>query len=219
MAVDIRSYYLGWWAFTANLHCPHCGERAKREYDGALRRQLSRCINPACSYLTGHSESQLIKKLEEQRKKATKMSTLTATKSEYQALPTGEYLAQVTDIEEEIGTFGPQFKFSFELLAPKAVEGKKKIGWCSQKLTSGTKTSKLWTWTEALFNRKIVVGEDLDTLNLIGRKCVLVIVNTIVDGDEVDKITGMKPYKKQEPFVVGEFEVGEKVDDDFDPFA
>jgi hypothetical protein len=147
------------------------------------------------------------------------MSTLTASKSEYQALATGEYLAQVTDIEDADGTYGPQFKFTFELLAPKAVEGKHKMGWCSQKLTSGgIKTSKLWTWTEALFNRKIVVGEDLDTLNLIGRKCVLVIVNTIVDGDEMDKITGMKPYKKQEPFVLGEFEVGEKVDDDFDPF-
>lgn len=152
------------------------------------------------------------------------MAVLTAKKAEFETIPTGEYLAQVTDIEAEEGNFGPQFKFVFEILKPKAHEGRVKLGWCSQKLTTGSKTSKMWKWVEAIFNRPIQPNEQIDTDDLIGRKVVLVLVAEQGDnGDEISKITSLKPYKQQEPFPVteaakadarDEFTAGEPVEDD-----
>jgi hypothetical protein len=153
---------------------------------------------------------------------------MTATKQEFEVLPTGDYLAQITDWEEDKGQYGPQFRFKFEIIKPKAQEGKNLSGWCSKKLSKGgTRPSKLWTWCEAAFNRPISEGENVDIDTLVGRQLVLsVIVEPKSDGDgEYNKIANVKAYKGQEPFPVGgtaptksdEFEVGEA--DDKDPFG
>jgi hypothetical protein len=128
------------------------------------------------------------------------MATLTASKQEFEVLPVGEYLAQITDYEETTGNFGPQFKFRFEIVKPKAHAGKALSAWCSQKLTSGSKKSKLWGWVESAFNRPIEVGEQVDLDDLVGRQVVLVVItDTKDDGSEYNTISSIKAYKSQEP--------------------
>ena len=153
---------------------------------------------------------------------------MTAEKQTFEIFPTGEYLAQITDFEEEIGNFGPQFKFKFEFIKPKAHAGKALCAWCSQKLTSGSKKSKLWGWVEAAWNRPIDIGEEVDLDDLVGRQVVLVVITEAKeDGTEYNKISAIKPYKQQEAWPKAaaaqaetrdSFEAGED-DDDADPFV
>lgn len=160
-------------------------------------------------------------------------TTLTATKSEFEVYPVGEYLAQVVDFEETEGNFGPQFRFRFEFLKPKAYAGKQISAWCSKKLAGGSKKSKLWTWVEAAYNRPLTEGEEVDIDLLIGRQVVLVVVTEPKsDGDgEFNKITSVRAYKQQEPFPAWKpgkpagkpadddsFEVGTPDEDETDPF-
>lgn len=154
---------------------------------------------------------------------------LTAEKQVWEVFPTGEYLAQITDFEEESGNFGPQFRIKFELVKPKAHAGKSISGWCSQKLISGNKKSKLWGWVEAAWNRPVEVGEEVDLDDLVGRQVVLVVITeSKEDGTEYNKISAIKPYKQQEPWPKGgstqtespdSFEVDEDDDDGTDPFV
>jgi hypothetical protein len=153
---------------------------------------------------------------------------MTATTSNFEVIPTGEYLAQVTDIEDKEGNFGPQYQFSYEIVSPKPFAGKSKWGWYSQKLSGGTKPSKLWGVVQAIYNRPLVPGEAVDVDDLIGRQCIIVIVAEENDkGEEFSKITNVKAYKKQEPFPAAglpkpdntEFAAGEPEEIDDDPFA
>jgi hypothetical protein len=129
------------------------------------------------------------------------MATLTASKAEFEVMPVGDYLAQITNYEEEVGNFGPQFKFTFEIVSPKEYAGKNKVAWCSQKLTSGSKKSKLWGWVEAAYNRPITEGEQVDIDTLVGRQVVLtLVVEPRDDGSEINKVQVIKAFKKQEPW-------------------
>ena len=172
------------------------------------------------------------------------MSTLTAEKSEYEVIPTGEYLAQITDQEDvPEGTYGPQIKLTFEIVArieegttkKTKYAGKTRFGWASKKLTKGEKgCSKLWSWVEAAYNRKIEIDEMVDTDSLQARRVIIVnVVEPAKNGEgEVCKITAVKPYPKQDPYPTpgkaqpkteeqkeadGEFETG-AVEEDDDPF-
>ncbi len=160
--------------------------------------------------------------------------TLTAEKQEFEVIPTGEYLAAFTDYEEETGQYGEQIKITWEIEKPAKYAGKKRLDWCNKKLSKGAKTSKLWNRVEALMNRPIEIGEDVDLDSLIGRDVVLVIVEeTKDDGTPNAKIASVKAYKRQEAFPkpeagkpaakpkakpedADEFEVGES--DEEDPF-
>lgn len=138
------------------------------------------------------------------------MTTIVAKESTFEVLPTGEYLAQIVDIEDVDGNYGPQFQFQFEIVKPKPFEGKTMRGWCSQ---SPSLKSKLMSWTAAAFNRPIETGEAVDTMDLIGRKVVLVIITepkSDGSGEEINKISNVKPYKSQEPMP----KAGRKVDSD-----
>ena len=146
--------------------------------------------------------------------------TITATKSEFESIPTGEYLAELIDYENTDGQFGPQYKLIWEIVKPEKFAGKQRYDWCSKKLTTGGKMqSKLWGRIEALMNRPIQIGENIDLDALISRRAILVIVEEAKGDDVFAKIASVKPYKKQEPFVVGEFSVGEESPTDKDdPF-
>lgn len=154
--------------------------------------------------------------------------TMTATAQAYEVVPTGEYLAQVTDIEDKEGNYGPQFQFTFEIVSPKAFEGKIKLAWYSQKLSSGTKPSKLWNVVQSIYNRPLVIDEQVDIDDLIGRQCIIVVVAEENEkGEENSKITALKAYKKTEPFPAAgkpkpdntAFTAGEPAEDIDDPFA
>lgn len=124
---------------------------------------------------------------------------LKAQKQEIESIPTGEYLAEFINYEEVEGQYGEQLKLTFEIVSPKAYAPRTRFVWCSKKLTTGPKTSKLWTIVESLYNRKLVVGETVNLDALIGRQAVLVIVEEAKDDQTFSKVTAVKPYKKQEP--------------------
>lgn len=148
------------------------------------------------------------------------MATITATKSEFEVIPTGEYLAELIDYEDTDGQFGPQYKLTWEIVKPEKFAGKQRFDWCSQKLTSGGKMqSKLWGRVEALINRPIEIGENIDMDSLISRRAILVIIEEVKGDDSYAKISSVKPYKKQEPLPAGETNVGDqKPDPEVDPF-
>jgi len=150
------------------------------------------------------------------------MTTLTATKAEYEVMPTNDYLVQITDIEETAGNYGPQFQFTLEVVKPERYAGKTRKYWCSQKLTAGSKKSKLWSLVEAAYNRPLEIGEAVDSDNLQGRRMIAtIVVETGDDGSENNKIAAIKPYKKQEPWP--KTEAGKRVattdESDDDPFS
>lgn len=129
------------------------------------------------------------------------MTVMVAKKAEFEVIPTGEYLAQITDYEEEQGNFGPQFKFRLEIVKPKQYAEKTQLYWTSQKLTSGQRKSKLWAFVEAAFNRMVEEGEQVDLDDVIGRQVIMVLVSDAKDdGSEFNKISSIKAYKNQQVF-------------------
>jgi hypothetical protein len=152
--------------------------------------------------------------------------TLTAEKQEFEAIATGEYLAEFIDYEEETGQYGEQVKMIWEITKPTKYAGKTRFDWCNKKLSKGSKSSKLWSRIEALMNRPIDMGEHVDIDALLHRSAILVIVEEPKeDGTSNSKIAAVKAYKKQEPFVAGtkaaprsdDFESGEPEEED--PFS
>lgn len=191
MAVTMEALRYGLRGRNGLKQCPVCGhpmQHYRRDGDGL---RYAQCLNPSCPHLKNKEPGD------------TTMPVMTATKAEFETLPTADYLAQITDYEEETGNYGPQFKFTFEIVSPKAYAGKTRLAWCSQKLTSGQKKSKLWTWVEAAYNRPISEGEAVDIDSLVGRQVVLTLISeTRDDGSEVNKVSAVKAYKKQDPFPI-----------------
>jgi hypothetical protein len=112
----------------------------------------------------------------------------------YEVLPTGEYLASVSEIEQEDGQFGQQLKFVFEV-GSGDFEGVTLWGWTSMKFSN---KSKLYKWTKAAFGGADVPQEyTFDSDDLLGRKVVLtVVVNTKDDGSEFNRVDAVKPYRQ-----------------------
>lgn len=138
---------------------------------------------------------------------------LTAQKEEIELMPTGEYLGEFINYEEVEGQYGEQLKLTFEIVSPKAYAARTRFVWASKILSTRAKPSKLWTIVEALYNRKLIVGETVNFDRLIGRQAVLVIVEEAKDDRTFSKVTAIKPYKKQEPMPAPD-----GVSDDEDPF-
>lgn len=150
----------------------------------------------------------------ERKEKVKPMSIeLTAQKQEIESMPTGEYLGEFINYEEVEGQYGEQLRLTFEIVSPKAYAARTRFVWASKKLSTGAKPSKLWTIVEALYNRKLIVGETVNLDRLIGRQAVLVIVEEAKDDQTFSKVTAIKPYKKQEPMPAPD-----GVSDDEDPF-
>lgn len=193
------------------VHCPDCNQLTTRFYDGASRGYYAQCLNPECPYIN-------------KRKDETQMPTVTAVKNE--TIPTGDYLFQVVNIEDETGNYGPQFKWTFEVTKPEKYAGKQLVGWCSQ---SPSIKGKFMKWSGSCQGRTIEPGESVDTDDNIGCQVVgTVIIDTGDDGSDFNKITGIRapktPATKKQTGKASEgFDVGEPEkpaeDVDGDPFV
>jgi hypothetical protein len=151
-----------------------------------------------------------------------------ATEQKFEVLPKQKYLFQVVNWEDATGKYGPQVKITLEVLKPSAFAGKQRCVWPNKKLTSNPKnkkrSSKLWRWTEAIYNRPLVQGEEVDFDSFIGRKVVADVDIETGDNGEYNTYEP-EPFEKQEPFPVGgtapakseDFEVGPE--EDKDPFG
>jgi len=109
-------------------------------------------------------------------------------------MPTGDYIAQVVEIQPDEGNFGPQLRWRFEIIHPEEYQEKSILGWTS---TSPSLSGRFVKWASACLARQIAPGEQLATEDLVGLKVVLtVIVREGDDGTEYNKIDSVKAYKK-----------------------
>lgn len=108
----------------------------------------------------------------------------------YEVIPTGDYPAEIIQVDLETGQYGQQLKFTFSLLGK---ANQSLWGWASASFTT---KSKLYAWTRAAFGGKPVPPNyNLDTDHLIGRRVLLtVIVAHKDDGAEYNKIQDVRPY-------------------------
>lgn len=121
-----------------------------------------------------------------------------------QTLEDGSYPATLLSIEEKETIHGERLLWKFEVQH----EGSRleKDGWTS---TSNSERGNLVKWAGAILGG---VGESLDTDDLIGKPCT-VVVETYEDkeGNERDKVKNVKAPKKGQK--------GKKVDPNEDDFA
>jgi len=112
----------------------------------------------------------------------------------YQVLPIGEYVAKISEIVEEDGQFGPQLKFTFDMLAPD-LEMRYVVGWCTAKFS---KKSKLYAWTKAaLGGNPIPPDWDFDSEDILGKIVRLELVtDTKEDGEAYNQIHAVKPAER-----------------------
>ena len=135
--------------------------------------------------------------------------------SHYEALPNGEYVAQIAAIEEEASKFGPQLRFTFDLAAPDLV-GRTMTGWCSAKFSP---KSKLFLWTQAALGATALgATTEFDSEVLLERIVRLDVVTVQrPDGSTYNKIRGVRAaiYGDTAPLPVGvlAYEEEERHDD------
>jgi len=186
-----------------HLACPQCGHRmqvyrqpaSERNYPDGVGNHLvgiTKCLNPNCPYLGEHKEQ------------TTMEDMLTATKTDYLAVPTGEYLGEFIDQKTvPPGKYDKeQVELTGEIIAPKAYAGKQRKAWSNKTLST---KAKLRRWAEAIYRREIADGEVIHLDTLLHRPVIFVIVSEMRKGDDGEqyeswKITDVKPYKKTEPF-------------------
>jgi hypothetical protein len=115
----------------------------------------------------------------------------------YTPVEPGEYKAKVTEVEEEPdGQYGPQVRFTFEILDDSDYEGTTLRGWAALKEDdAGNYTfwdgTKLYTWALAMLGNDTSKLDDLTDLDqLKGNKCRVIVVNkTKQDGSVRDSIS------------------------------
>lgn len=119
----------------------------------------------------------------------------------YETIPTGEYQAVISDIVADEGQFGPQVKFTFDVITP-GYENAQLVAWTSQ---SFSPKSKLFRWTQAAFGgRPIPPTWDFDSDKLIGRQVRLVVVaKQGQDGTEFNRVNDVLPVVKPMPSANG----------------
>ena len=120
---------------------------------------------------------------------------ITIPQTQYEVLPVGEYPAIVADVEEVEGKFGPQLKFTFNLIGEHV--GTLMTGWCSRSFNT---KSKLYSWTQAIFGGADIPQEwAFDSDKILKRKVVLVLIKRKGENDsEFNKIDQLLPYKGKE---------------------
>jgi hypothetical protein len=128
--------------------------------------------------------------------------TICIKQTQHTVLAAGEYLAEVSAIEQVDGQFGPQLKISFALLGEH--EGAKLTGWCSK---SFNVKSKLYEWTLAIMGGKPIPPDwDFESDALMSRKVMLTVVKRAgTNGEEFNKIDSLAPAKatpKPKPVLV-----------------
>ena len=124
----------------------------------------------------------------------------TLTYEETQAIPTGDYEAVITEVEEDEGQFGEQYKYIFQITNGEA-KGTNLFGWSSQKLS---KKSKYREWAVAALGRTIGPGDELTVDDLVGKPIrITVLREASDDGSEYNKVKSVLPptigQKKRTP--------------------
>ena len=118
--------------------------------------------------------------------------TIKIPQTTYEPIPTGEYLAKISQITNEDGLYGPQLKFTFDLLNQD--EERTLLGWTSAKFST---KSKLFGWTKAaLGGGELPQTKDFDSDELLGKKVILVVVEKQGDNGPFNKIDDVKPYRQ-----------------------
>ena len=112
----------------------------------------------------------------------------------YEVVPAGVYAAKVKEVTEHEGEWGDYLKLVFELRDSEH-EGTCVTGIASAKFSP---RSKLYKWARALFGMTIPRTHVLDTAELIGKQCQLVLsVIEDNDGAEFNKIDNVVSVKQQ----------------------
>mgnify|MGYP001160036530 CR=1 FL=1 len=124
----------------------------------------------------------------------------TLTYEETQAIPTGDYEAVITEVEEDEGQFGEQYKYIFQITNGEA-KGTNLFGWSSQKLS---KKSKYREWAVAALGRTIGPGDELTVDDLVGKPIRITVLREAADdGSEYNKVKSVLPptigQKKRTP--------------------
>lgn len=118
---------------------------------------------------------------------------ITIAQTVFETIPCGRYPAKIVAIVEEVGQFGPQLKFRFEL--PKGEGGSARIlyGWTSKKFSN---QSKLYDWTRAaLGGAPIDPNYVFNSDDLIGKKVFITVLEEQSDRGAFNKIQSMFPYQ------------------------
>ena len=101
----------------------------------------------------------------------------TLTYEETQAIPTGDYEAVITEVEEDEGQFGAQYKYIFQITNGEA-KGTNLFGWSSQKLSA---KSKYREWAVAALGRNIGPGDQLTVDDLVGKPIRITVLRQSAD--------------------------------------
>ena len=111
----------------------------------------------------------------------------------YEAVESGEYMAEIVGIDSTITQFGQQLKFYFALSNGGNVDRKTICGWCHPSFTTKT---KLYRWTKAaLGGAEINTYYNFNSDDLVGRKVIINVEKRVNDnGGFSNKITDVKPY-------------------------
>jgi hypothetical protein len=103
----------------------------------------------------------------------------------YEAVPTGEYKAVITEISQTEGKFGPQLQIKSEISAgPYA--GNVLLCWVSPKFSP---KSRLYEWVEAALAMPVPKSYTFDSDDLIGREVIAtLVVRELESGGEVNRV-------------------------------
>jgi len=59
---------------------------------------------------------------------------------------------------------------------------------------NSTPRAKLWSWTEALLRRPLVVGESIELNDLAGRECLIDVQIEVKGGEEYSAVMAVLPF-------------------------
>lgn len=119
----------------------------------------------------------------------------------YDAVPTGEYKAVITEISPAEGKFGPQLQIKSEINdGPYA--GNTFLCWVSPKFSP---KSRLYEWVEAALAMPVPKSYTFDSDHLIGREVIATLVVRELDGGgEVNRVDRVRAVPKaQERLALG----------------
>ena len=121
--------------------------------------------------------------------------TIKIAQTFYEPVPTGRYVARISEIEEADGQYGPQLKFSFDLPPDEEGQPRSLIGWTSQRFSP---KSKLYGWVKAAFGGGVIDRQyTFNSDELIGKKVFLTVVEKTGDNGIFNKIEDVTPYIPQ----------------------
>jgi hypothetical protein len=113
----------------------------------------------------------------------------------FDAVPTGDYKAVITAIEQVEGKFGPQLQIKSEIHhGPYA--GNTFLCWVSPKFSP---KSRLYEWVEAALGMAVPKTYTFDSDHLIGREVVATLVVRELDGGgEVNRVDRVRAAGKEQ---------------------